>query len=123
MSRVPWLASALLTLTLPALSARADTPSKQNDYDEPPRALKMGRPKYPDEPFRKKVEGTVEIQFVVDEKGLPVELTVLKSVPGLDAAALECVKKWRFMPARKQGKPVRATALAPVTFRITDKAR
>ena len=97
----------------------ADTVARYFDYDEPPRILKQAKPTYPAEPFYDKVEGTVEIEFVIDEKGRVIDLAVVKSVPGLDKAALECVKKWNFKPAQKQGKPVKATALAPVTFRIT----
>ena len=105
-------------LVLGALPVFADSPDKYPDYDEPPRILKMTKPKYPAEPFYNKVEGTVEIEFIVDEKGKPTDLTVVRSVPGLDEAALACVKKWKFKPAQKQGKPVKTRARAPVTFRI-----
>ena len=81
----------------------------------------MTRPKYPKEPFDNRIEGTVEIRFVIDEKGRVTEPTVVKSIPGLDKAALDCVKKWKFTPARKQGRPVKATALAPISFRIGDR--
>jgi len=37
-------------------------------------------------------------------------------VPGLDEAALECVGKWRFKPARKNGKPVPTVVRARVEF-------
>ena len=110
-------------LILAVLGTAADTPAQFSnyDYDEPPRILKLTRPKYPAQPFYNKVQGTVEIEFVVDEKGRVTDPTVVKSVPGLDEAALECVKKWKFKPAQKQGKPTKARALAPVTFRITDR--
>jgi len=108
-------------LFLSALLVLADNPARYIDYDEPPRPLEMTRPNYPSEAFSKKVEGTVEIEFVVDETGRPTDLRVVKSIPGLDEAALACVKKWRFKPAQKEGKPVKSTALAPVTFRITKK--
>jgi protein TonB len=41
-------------------------------------------------------------------------------VPGLDEAALDCVTRWRFNPALKNGQPVATIAHVPVSFRISD---
>ena len=106
---------------LACLLSTASFAEKAASSDEPPRLVKGGQPKYPMEPFRKGVEGTVVIEFTVSAKGDPTDLKVVESVPGLDQAALDCVKKWRFTPAKVAGKPVAAQAKAPVTFRITGK--
>ena len=39
----------------------------------------------------------------------------------LDASALEAVKKWKFRPAMKNGKPVVSQARVPVDFRIEEQ--
>jgi protein TonB len=75
---------------------------------------------YPRKAFEDGVEGTVEIEFVIDETGKVGRTRVVKSIAGLDEAALTCVRQWRFIPARKAGKPVASVALAPVGFRITE---
>ncbi len=93
----------------------------RDDYDEPPHITKQTKPIYPKKPFADGVQGTVEIEFVIDETGVVVDLHVVKSIPALDEAALECVKQWRFVPARKAGRPVASIASAPVTFRITKR--
>jgi protein TonB len=36
----------------------------------------------------------------------------------LDRAALKAVKRWRFRPALRGGKPVTATLMVPVVFRL-----
>lgn len=108
----PSLSPSSLPSTMPA-----------NDYDEPPRIVKPTTPVYPREPFMAGIEGTVEIEFVIDVTGAVSRLRVVKSIPGLDGAALACVKKWRFIPAKRAGRPVESVASAPVTFRITDKKR
>jgi len=104
--------------SLLAVAISGDT-AQSPDYDEPPRIVKQTKPTYPQVPFSKGIEGTVEILFVVDEKGRVTDPRVIRSIPELDRAALDCVKKWKFSPAKKDGRAVRTEALAPVTFRIT----
>jgi outer membrane biosynthesis protein TonB len=41
---------------------------------------------------------------------------VIKSIPALDGAALDCIARWRFNPALKDGKPVAVIAQMPITF-------
>jgi protein TonB len=88
------------------------------DYDHPPRLIKSAQPIYPQEAFVKKVEGVVVIEIWIDVHGNVIRPRVKQSIPLLDAAAIACVKKWQFEPARKGGKPVATIATAPVTFRI-----
>jgi protein TonB len=90
------------------------------DYDSPPRATKVTRPEYPPEALEKGIEGTVVVEMTIDVEGRVVDPSVAKSVEGLDEAALECVREWRFKPATKDGEAVPATARAPVTFRLKD---
>ena len=87
-------------------------------FDQPPKPIKLQRPKYPKNAFAKGIEGTVLVEFVVDNRGRVSQTLVLESVPELDAAALACVKKWTFQPARKAGLPVATLLHAPVLFRI-----
>lgn len=88
------------------------------DYDRPPRPVHMTQPVYPQDAFVKKVEGTVEVEIVIDAGGTVVEARVVRSVPLLDSAALATVREWRFLPALRRGQPVAARAFAPITFRI-----
>lgn len=88
------------------------------DYDQPPRPIRMDRPQYPQEAFVKKIEGTVEVEFLIDASGNVTRARVVSSIPALDQAALQTVYKWRFSPAIKNGHPVATIARAPVAFRI-----
>jgi len=87
------------------------------DYDVPPKPLSITRPIYPPMALEEGVEGTVLLELVIDKSGRVGSAKVLKSIPELDQAALECVRKWRFKPATKAGRPVGTVAQAPVTFR------
>jgi protein TonB len=93
-------------------------PVPERDVDRGPRPLRLTRPDYPQEAFVKKIEGTVVIEIVIDARGHVVHARVVRSVPLLDQAALECVRQWLFEPAIKAGRPVASLATAPVHFRI-----
>jgi len=88
------------------------------DYDQGPRPIRQPRPVLPQEAFIKKIEGTVEVDILIDSSGHVASARIVRSIPMLDAAALECVRQWLFAPAMKKGRPVATIARASVTFRI-----
>jgi protein TonB len=88
------------------------------DFDQPPRLLHQVKPQYPQEAFVKKVEGVVELSVLIDASGSVSQARVVRSIPLLDAAAVQCVRQWRFSPAIKDGRPVTTEARVPITFRI-----
>jgi periplasmic protein TonB len=88
------------------------------DYDQAPRPIKITQPKYPPDAFVKKIEGTVEVEILIDSSGRVAKARVVRSIPLLDSAALQTVYQWVFSPAIKNGRPVATIASAPVTFRI-----
>jgi protein TonB len=61
----------------------------------------------------------VVLQLVVDEKGMPGQIRVVRPLGlGLDQKAIEAVAKWRFKPGTKDGKPVAVIATIEVKFRL-----
>lgn len=88
------------------------------DYDQPPRPIKITPPEYPADAFTKRIEGIVEVEILIGTDGHVQRARVVRSVPALDAAALQTVYRWVFAPAIKDGHPVATVARAPVSFRI-----
>ncbi len=86
--------------------------------DSPPRLLRRSVPQYPQEAFVKKIEGTVLVEILIDSDGRVARSGIVQSVPGLDEAALACVRTWTFAPARKGGQAVATIAHIPIAFRI-----
>jgi eukaryotic-like serine/threonine-protein kinase len=73
---------------------------------------------YPEAARRRKMLGTVAVEFVVDESGVPTDLRVSESAGEvLDDAVLEAVRSWRFEPARKDGVRVKVRWQARHTYR------
>jgi len=74
---------------------------------------------YPELARRAGIEGRVFIQFVVDEKGNVIDPIVIRGIGGgCDEAALEAVKKAKFIPGKQRGRPVKVQYALPVTFRL-----
>ncbi len=76
-------------------------------------------PEYSEEARKAKFQGTVVLSVVVDERGNPRDLKVVRALGlGLDDKAIEAVQKWRFKPGYKDGKPVAVAAMIEVNFRL-----
>jgi TonB family protein len=76
-------------------------------------------PEYSEEARKAKFQGTVVLYVVVDEKGNPRDLKVVRPLGlGLDQKAIEAVQKWRFKPGLKDGRPVAVSAQIEVNFRL-----
>ena len=85
----------------------------------PPSVLLKVEPEYSEEARKAKFQGTVILFVVVDEKGNPRELKVIRPLGlGLDQKAIEAVEKWKFRPGMKDGKPVAVQATIEVNFRL-----
>ena len=63
--------------------------------------------KYGDYAVRDKVQGGCQLRLVVDSTGTPLRIAIAKPLGyGLDAGAVEAVRKWRFAPGMRDGEPV-----------------
>jgi periplasmic protein TonB len=84
-----------------------------------PALLAKVEPEYSEEARKAKYQGTVLLYVQVSPEGKAVNMRVLHSLGlGLDEKAMEAVKKWRFKPGTKDGKPVTVEAQIEVNFRL-----
>ena len=83
------------------------------DYDQPPRPIKITRPQYPQEAFVKKIEGTVEVEILIDSTGHGRARArgAGRSRSSTPRPSRPC-QQWVFTPAIKNGRPV-ATIATP----------
>ncbi len=88
-----------------------------SDLDQRPRALYQPSPVYPPELQKQGIGGTVYILFVIAADGR-VDNAKVQSSPNsiLERHALTAVRKWKFEPGRRDGKPVAFRMRVPVTF-------
>jgi periplasmic protein TonB len=80
-------------------------------------------PVYPATSRRNGEEGTGMFRVLVDERGRPIDVQVLKTsgFPKLDQAALEAIRKWSFSPAMQGGAAVKSWTRVQVAFQLEGK--
>jgi protein TonB len=76
-------------------------------------------PEFSEEARKAKFMGVVTVNLIVDTKGMPQNVHVLRGVGmGLDQKAVEAVEQYRFRPAMEAGKPVPVQLNVEVNFQI-----
>ena len=88
--------------------------------DQVPKLLKRGPLSYPESARKKRLAGDVTVRFLLDERGEISRVHVLHAAPpdAFNSAALAAVKKWKFAPAVKDGKPVPVWVDLPLHFSL-----
>ena len=111
MNRKPLAALACAVLLLAGYSV-ADTSF------EPPKPINKVIPVYPDAVQEEGIGGNVTVRLVVNSEGMVVGDVLVLSTPGprLGFYAIQAAKRYRFVPAKRDGRPV-ATRVK-MTFRF-----
>lgn len=127
-SAVPTLAMPVETQRPAAESrpmpASAPVPARVETASTPPvfnaAYLRNPPPRYPPAARRSGEEGTVTLKVLVSAEGAPVRVELDQSSGSLplDSAALDAVKGWRFVPARRGAQNVEGWVRVPVVFRL-----
>jgi protein TonB len=77
-------------------------------------------PAYPQLARQRRIEGWVELEFLVGADGTPREIEVVESNPNaiFDSAATRALQRWRFEPARRGATVEAARSRTRITFRL-----
>jgi TonB family protein len=114
----------------PAVSpVTAATPSENSggqvfelgQLDQPPRATVQGPPRYPAALRKKNVSGEAVVEFIVNAQGGIAWTNVVSAThPDFGDAAAEAIRKWKFSPAIRAGKPVAVRMRVPIAFSLNE---
>ena len=89
------------------------------DADLAPTIVTRTSPDYPIAARRRRQEGTVILNVLVDESGKVLEVEVIRGVSDeLDAAAERAARSWAYRPAKKDGVAVSVWKPEKVTFKL-----
>ncbi len=107
------LSPTLNNLSMPAPSISIDTN---------PTVLSQVPPRYPQRALRRRQEGRVVVEFVINEMGgvKPGTVVVVESSPPgvFDKAVLRAIQRWRFKTRVVDGQPVSFKARQELEFKL-----
>ena len=83
-----------------------------------PARLSYTAPVYPAIARAAKVQGIVELDATIDERGVVRNVRVVRSVPLLDQAAIAAVSTWRYTPTQLNGVAVPVVMTVRVAFSL-----
>ncbi len=104
----------------PPPQRRQKTVYTRDEADSAPKPVVQPPPLYPYNARLRRIEGFVELEFVVLPNGRTAKIEVLQQQPpGVFAdAARAAVRRWRFEPGRKDGKPVSVRMRVRLRFEL-----
>ena len=89
-----------------------------------PRVIQEVKANYTAEAMRARIQGVVVLECVVEVDGRVGPVRIVRSldaVHGLDEEAIRTLRQWRFVPAMKDGVPVRVAVKVEISFTIRDR--
>jgi TonB family protein len=81
-----------------------------------PRKIQDAQPVTSELARQANVQGTVVLEIVIGPDGMVSDARILRSIPLLDQAAIDAVRKWRYTPTLLNGMPVAVIMTATVSF-------
>ena len=117
MIRPATLAFCCFALSVPALAQTASPP--------PDGRIHTCEDLYPAVEAQNGIEGSTALHFTITPQGTVADPAVEKSSgnANLDAAALQCVKRWLYAPRQENGKPVPSPWHVRVAWKLPQLAR
>jgi TonB family protein len=86
---------------------------------KPPERVYAPQPTYTEIARKARIQGVVIVQAIIDREGNVTNVKVLKGLPmGLEEAAVEAMKQWKFKPATLNGRPVTVYYNLTVNFKL-----
>lgn len=79
-------------------------------------------PQYPQQALARRQEGWVDVELLVDVRGMPREVNVVGAQPArvFDREAVRAANRWRFRPRSVDGNPVESRIKRRINFRLPD---
>jgi protein TonB len=94
------------------------TPTEEYLVSEMPSVLSEVKPIYPKEAREKQLEGRVSLDVLIDDKGLVRQVNFLEGNSLFRESAIEAMRRYKFRPARVDGKAVAVRIRYSINFEL-----
>ena len=102
-----------------ALSQQSDVYHPGTNGVTAPTIASKVDPEYTEAARKEKIQGTVVLEVVINEEGVPKVTRVVRTLGyGLDENAVKALEQWRFRPGTKDGQPVKVGLNVEVNFNL-----
>lgn len=91
-----------------------------NNSYQPPKLLSKNPEKHLKLIFPDHTSGELLLNIRLTNTGAVKDITVLKSIPEIDESVIDTLKKLRFKPAKRNGRPVEAQFKLPLKYTSED---
>lgn len=76
---------------------------------------------YPNVAIQAGIEGRVVVQFVINDKGMVLNPSIVRGIGGgCDEEAIRVIKLAKFTPGMQRGKPVSVRYTIPISFKLSE---
>jgi protein TonB len=82
--------------------------------------IRKVNPTYPEKARRKRIQGTVTMNAIIDQGGNVASLQLVSGDPILAKAATEVVKQWKYRPYLLDGHAVEVETVLQVNFALSN---
>lgn len=82
--------------------------------------IRKVNPTYPEKARRKRIQGTVTMNAIIDQGGNVASLELVSGDPILAKAAMEVVKQWKYRPYLLDGHAVEVETVLQVNFALSN---
>ncbi|NCC25024.1 MAG: energy transducer TonB [Deltaproteobacteria bacterium] len=91
-----------------------------DEVDQVPVPLSQIKPVYPWQARRMRLDGSVDVRFLVDEDGMVDNIEIVSGRPEgiFDDSVRKALSGWRFTPGRKAGTAVRTWFVTTIEFKF-----
>jgi TonB family protein len=125
--------AATAVVETPDVTERPGRADQGTPYQAPtgvilaPLLIHRVQPVYPELARKARMQCTVVVDVVVNTSGDVADASILKSCGpgggfGIDDAALNAVRQWRYRPATNSGQPVDSKMATEVTFKLVRRS-
>lgn len=99
------IVALMLATALQSGPSAGDAPVRLEPGSPEPRLVKAPSPDMPEEAIKGWLHGPVLVEYTVDAQGRVVDAKALRGDPPLTDAAIAAIRKWRYEPLVREGRP------------------